>query len=126
MNVLYQENDWVYVIGEDQREGFIPHSYCAPYTPHLGEMTLTVKKKLPRDLGIPNSDLNVSTSAGPGGGGTGAGGGGDTANQHNTTMNSSRKFPPFQSLEREAHFRSLNKFRVLLPTWDIGFGRRVG
>lgn len=90
--MLYQENDWVYVIGEDQREGFIPHSYCAPYTPHLGEMTLTVKKKLPRDLGIPNSDLNVSTSAGPGGGtGAGVGGGGDTTNQHNTTLNSSRK-----------------------------------
>nr|CAG4641790.1 EOG090X083C [Eurycercus lamellatus] len=52
VNVLYQENDWVYVIAEDQREGFIPHSYCAPYTPHLGEMT--IKKKLPRDLGIPS------------------------------------------------------------------------
>ena len=69
VNVLYQENDWVYVIAEDQREGFIPHSYCAPYTPHLGEMTLTVKKKLPRDLGIPD--------------------GGDT--NHNTTLNSTSK-----------------------------------
>jgi len=72
VNVLYQENDWVYVIAEDQREGFIPHSYCAPYTPHLGEMTLTVKKKLPRDLGIPD--------------------GGDT--NHNTTLNSTRSFFP--------------------------------
>ncbi|KAK4005075.1 SH3 domain-containing protein Dlish [Daphnia magna] len=103
VNVLYQENDWVYVIGEDQREGFIPHSYCAPYTPHLGEMTLTVKKKLPRDLGIPNAtDINNSSSTGgPGGGGTSAGvsgtnGGGETTNQHNTTINSTRSsfFPP--------------------------------
>nr|CAG4651075.1 EOG090X083C [Simocephalus serrulatus] len=96
VNVLYQENDWVYVIGEDQREGFIPHSYCAPYTPHLGEMTLTVKKKLPRDLGIPNTEINSNpTSAGGtgGGGGTAGGsGGGDATNQHNTTLNSSRKF----------------------------------
>lgn len=99
MNVLYQENDWVYVIGEDQREGFIPHSYCAPYTPHLGEMTLTVKKKLPRDLGIPNTEINSSASAaGTGaGGGTAGSGGGDTTNQHNTTLNSSRKFCYFLS-----------------------------
>jgi len=82
VNVLYQENDWVYVIAEDQREGFIPHSYCAPYTPHLGEMTLTVKKKLPRDLGIPSES---------GGTGNGVGGGGGVADttMHNTTLNSS-------------------------------------
>lgn len=101
VNVLYQENDWVYVIGEDQREGFIPHSYCAPYTPHLGEMTLTVKKKLPRDLGIPNAtDINNGSAGGPGGGGGGGtssgisgnnGGGGEGTNQHNTTINSTRK-----------------------------------
>ncbi|EFX85167.1 hypothetical protein DAPPUDRAFT_313770 [Daphnia pulex] len=108
VNVLYQENDWVYVIGEDQREGFIPHSYCAPYTPHLGEMTLTVKKKLPRDLGIPNAtDINNGSAGGPGGGGGGGGGstsagvsgnngGGEGTNQHNTTINSTRSsfFPP--------------------------------
>jgi hypothetical protein len=29
--VLYQENDWVYVISEDSREGFIPHSYTAQF-----------------------------------------------------------------------------------------------
>jgi hypothetical protein len=104
VNVLYQENDWVYVIGEDQREGFIPHSYCAPYTPHLGEMTLTVKKKLPRDLGIPNAtDINNGSAGGPGGGGGGGGGstsagvsgnngGGEGTNQHNTTINSTRRF----------------------------------
>lgn len=76
VNVLYQENDWVYVIAEDQREGFIPHSYCAPYTPHLGEMT--IKKKLPRDPGVPSDS--------GGGGGTG-----DTTINHNTTLNSSSK-----------------------------------
>ena len=31
VNVLYQENDWVYVISETNMEGFIPHSYCAQY-----------------------------------------------------------------------------------------------
>ncbi|KAF9413241.1 hypothetical protein HW555_008463 [Spodoptera exigua] len=43
VNVLYRENDWVYVIvAESRREGFIPHSYCAPCEPH------DLKKKLPR------------------------------------------------------------------------------
>lgn len=48
INVLYRENDWVYVIGQDSRqEGFIPHSYCAPYNTQLAD--LAIKKKLPRD-----------------------------------------------------------------------------
>lgn len=48
VNILYRENDWVYVIGLDNRqEGFIPHSYCTPYNSQLAE--LAVKKKLPRD-----------------------------------------------------------------------------
>lgn len=51
--MLYRENDWVYVIAADTRmEGFVPHSYCAPYTSQLAELTLAslnnVKKKLPR------------------------------------------------------------------------------
>ncbi|KNC32818.1 hypothetical protein FF38_10803 [Lucilia cuprina] len=47
VNILYRENDWVYVIGEDSRqEGFIPHSYCAPYNTQLADMA--IKKKLPR------------------------------------------------------------------------------
>lgn len=29
VNMLYQENDWVYVIVENGQEGFIPHSYWA-------------------------------------------------------------------------------------------------
>ncbi|GLV38697.1 Dachs ligand with SH3s [Carabus blaptoides fortunei] len=61
VNILYRENDWVYVIGLDNRqEGFIPHSYCTPYNSQLAE--LAVKKKLPRDR--------------PSGGGTG----GDNSN----------------------------------------------
>ncbi|XP_011292764.2 SH3 domain-containing protein Dlish [Musca domestica] len=57
VNILYRENDWVYVIGEDSRqEGFIPYSYCAPYNTQLADMA--IKKKLPR---------------GEGGGGSGAG-----------------------------------------------------
>lgn len=49
VNILYRENDWVYVIGQDTRqEGFIPHSYCAPYNTQLAE--LAIKKKLPRGI----------------------------------------------------------------------------
>ena len=44
VNVLYQENDWVYVISESsQQEGFIPHSYCAPHGSQLGDLALSVK-----------------------------------------------------------------------------------
>ncbi|KAG7303418.1 hypothetical protein JYU34_011934 [Plutella xylostella] len=43
VNVLYRENDWVYVIlADSRREGFIPHSFCAPCEHH------DLKKKLPR------------------------------------------------------------------------------
>lgn len=52
VNVLYRENDWVYIIGQDTRqEGFIPHSYCAPYNTHLAD--LAIKKKLPRNSNMP-------------------------------------------------------------------------
>lgn len=51
VNILYRENDWVYVIGLDTRqEGFIPHSYCTPYNSHLAQ--LAIKKKLPRESQI--------------------------------------------------------------------------
>lgn len=51
VNILYRENDWVYVIGQDSRqEGFIPFSYCAPFTYNSEDMA--VKKKLPRDQQI--------------------------------------------------------------------------
>ncbi|XP_022243197.1 SH3 domain-containing protein Dlish-like [Limulus polyphemus] len=50
VNVLYQENDWVYVIAENSQEGFIPHSYCAPYGTQPADLALNVKhKKLPRN-----------------------------------------------------------------------------
>jgi hypothetical protein len=52
VNILYRENDWVYIIGQDTRqEGFIPHSYCAPYNTHLAD--LAIKKKLPRNGSVP-------------------------------------------------------------------------
>lgn len=51
VNILYRENDWVYVIGQDSRqEGFIPHSYCAPYNTQLAD--LAIKKKLPRNVSL--------------------------------------------------------------------------
>ena len=51
VHVLYQENDWVYVISENNQEGFIPHSYCATYGSQMASLALNVKKKLPRDPG---------------------------------------------------------------------------
>ncbi|XP_077977142.1 SH3 domain-containing protein Dlish-like [Glandiceps talaboti] len=30
VHVLYQENDWVYVIGDTGGEGFVPYAYCVP------------------------------------------------------------------------------------------------
>ena len=62
--MLYQENDWVYVISEDNKEGFIPHSYCAQFGSQLAGLALNVKKKMPRG----------DTSQGPGGGVGGVGG----------------------------------------------------
>ncbi|XP_030746797.1 SH3 domain-containing protein Dlish [Sitophilus oryzae] len=60
VNILYRENDWVYVIAPDTRqEGFIPYSYCTPYNNHLAEMA--IKKKLPRDVHLASresSDTN--------------------------------------------------------------------
>ncbi|CAG0905446.1 unnamed protein product, partial [Cyprideis torosa] len=58
VNVLYQENDWVYVIDEDgRREGFIPHSYCAPYGSPMAELALNVKlKKVPRPPPNPQTE----------------------------------------------------------------------
>jgi len=60
---LYQENDWVYVISEENREGFIPHSYCAQYGSQMAELALNVRKKLPRNNA--NSGPN-NTASGPG------------------------------------------------------------
>lgn len=63
VNVLYRENDWVYIIGQDNRqEGFIPHSYCAPYNTHLAD--LAIKKKLPRGTlpGVENQISDYSES----------------------------------------------------------------
>lgn len=75
VNVLYQENDWVYVISENQlQEGFIPFSYCAPIEPQMEQM-MTYKKKMPRSgpgsvvseafneisniSSLPNDNINV-------------------------------------------------------------------
>lgn len=65
VNILYRENDWVYVIGQDTRqEGFIPHSYCAPYNTQLAD--LAIKKKLPREQSVgvqqPNNIINNNVS----------------------------------------------------------------
>ncbi|XP_018331277.1 SH3 domain-containing protein Dlish [Agrilus planipennis] len=60
VNILYRENDWVYVIAVDSRqEGFIPHSYCTPYNSHLAD--LAIKKKLPRNCQAVSADQHDST-----------------------------------------------------------------
>ncbi|KAL1490634.1 hypothetical protein ABEB36_013295 [Hypothenemus hampei] len=68
VNILYRENDWVYVISPDTRqEGFIPFSYCTPYSNHLAEMA--IKKKLPRETHLASgdsSDTNHDCSDGAG------------------------------------------------------------
>lgn len=59
VNILYRENDWVYVIGQNSRqEGFIPFSYCAPYNSE----DMAVKKKLPRDQQIGPTDSGIPGS----------------------------------------------------------------
>lgn len=65
MNILYRENDWVYVIAEDSHlEGFIPHSYCTPYNSHLGELALNnFKKKLPRNQNSSEIEVDVNANA---------------------------------------------------------------
>jgi hypothetical protein len=57
VSVLYRENDWVYVLIENSsKEGFIPHSYCAPYGSPLGDMA---KKDLSNDdLSSCNSEVH--------------------------------------------------------------------
>ena len=72
VNVLYTENDWVYVVSEDTKEGFIPNSYCAAYGTQQATLILNMKKKMPRDgsslllgpgPGKQEPDLTASTSA---------------------------------------------------------------
>lgn len=68
VNILYQENDWVYVIGENNQEGFIPHSYCAALGSQLADLTLNVVHKKPvgsssskeHDQEATSSELDVS------------------------------------------------------------------
>ena len=49
VHILYQENDWVYVISEENKEGFIPYSYTAPFGSQMAGLALNVKKKMPRE-----------------------------------------------------------------------------
>uniref|UniRef100_A0A2P2I2W9 Intersectin-1-like n=1 Tax=Hirondellea gigas TaxID=1518452 RepID=A0A2P2I2W9_9CRUS len=62
VNVLYQENDWVYVISETgDQEGFIPHSYCAPASQRPATLSSHKPKKLPRDQVLDGINSNVDT-----------------------------------------------------------------
>lgn len=62
VNVLYQENDWVYVIAESGQEGFIPHSYCTTFG---SQLAVNVKhKKLPRNESNVDHDIEQASSRG--------------------------------------------------------------
>ncbi len=90
VHVLYQENDWVYVISEEKREGFIPHSYCAQYGSQMATLALNVRKKLPRGGGGGgNGDFGGGGGGGGPGGGNGefGGGGAQTQQIKATSMN---------------------------------------
>ena len=92
VNVLYTENDWVYVVSEDAKEGFIPNSYCAAYGTQQATLILNMKKKMPRD----SSSLLL---------GGGAGGRGKPPEQHDpdqtqTTQTSASNITAGKSKQR--------------------------
>ena len=109
VHVLYQENDWVYVISENNQEGFIPHSYCAPYGSQLAGLALNVKKKLPRDPPPANQTQQQQTTVIPSqasGGSSNSGGGRQQPlqqqhQQHQSRFGSSN--PPPDVLNTAAH-----------------------
>jgi hypothetical protein len=43
---LYRENDWIYVISDENRDGFVPFSYCTHFGSQLAEQALNVGEKL--------------------------------------------------------------------------------
>jgi hypothetical protein len=55
----------VYVISEENHEGFIPHSYCAQFGSQLATLALNVKKKLPRGGNPGDTTLPPSMSMSP-------------------------------------------------------------
>ena len=87
VNVLYTENDWVYVVSEDTKEGFIPNSYCAAYGTQQATLILNMKKKMPRD----NSSLLLGGGVGLGGGGDG--GRGKLLDHHDSDLTQSTSAP---------------------------------
>uniref|UniRef100_T1KPX4 SH3 domain-containing protein n=1 Tax=Tetranychus urticae TaxID=32264 RepID=T1KPX4_TETUR len=58
VNILYQEKGWIYVIAENNQEGFIPHSYCAPIGSHLADLALNIKHKKSHRNGLDTSNTN--------------------------------------------------------------------
>ena len=41
VQVLYQENDWLYVIADHGREGFVPYTYCLPLERSVDDFALS-------------------------------------------------------------------------------------
>ncbi|XP_074597199.1 dachs ligand with SH3s [Brevipalpus obovatus] len=62
VNILYQENDWVYVIGDDGREGFIPHSYCTSYCTPLDSQLATIALNVKHKKETNDSDICLDSS----------------------------------------------------------------
>ena len=91
--MLYSENDWVYVISEENKEGFIPHSYCAAFGTQQATLILNMKKKMPRDTSSLLLGAGVG-GQGPGGGGRGQGGGKQDPLEADMTTTTTTSIPP--------------------------------
>ena len=51
VTILYQENDWVYVLAGDGREGFIPFVYCVPMGRSIDDLHASRRKLHPNNQG---------------------------------------------------------------------------
>ena len=47
VTILYQENDWVYVLASDGREGFVPFVYCVPLGRSIDDLHVSTKNARP-------------------------------------------------------------------------------
>ena len=45
VELLYQENDWMYVISKDGKEGFVPYTYCLPLQRSVDDFVVHKTKK---------------------------------------------------------------------------------
>ena len=113
VTVLYQENDWVYVIRESDAgsssnsEGFIPYSYCTPVSSQLADMVIK-HKKIPRST-ADSISLYHNLVAG-GSAGLGNGSNHSSENNHNANVNH------YHTFNQLMHASSNNSKDLLITT----------